>query len=251
MPEHDPWSGTSGLRDDFDGTITSFKFVYDSEYNNGNTLIARLEIEPDDGGEPEVLKLSTGSGWEDDAKGTKAKREDGSDPKGFNKSCNLQRFFAAAAETDFLETMKSSVPWDGTIWPNQRFHFERREFDAFDKDSKKPEVTCPTEYLGRAGEEKAAPKRTASKASSSDESGESSAAAKAKAAKAKAEAAKARAASNGDGELEGELKVLADLAGDCETHDEFIEKAYAALDNADDFEEQIVNEEFYVTHKGG
>ena len=242
MTDHDPWAGTSGLRDDFDGTITSFKFVYDSEYNSGQTLIARVEIDCDDGGEPEVLKLSTGSGWEDDAKGTKAKREDGANPKGFSKSCNVQRFFAGAMETDFLEAMKKSVPWDGTIWAGNRFHFVRQTFEAVSNDpnAKKPEVTIPTEYLGAADGKKAAPAK---------ESSGGDAKAKAAAAKAAAAKAKAAAASGGD-ELEGELGVLAGLAKECDTHDEFIEKAYAALDNADDFEEQIVNEDFYNEHHG-
>lgn len=247
MTDHDPWAGTSGLRDDFDGTITSFKFVYDSEYNNGQTLIARVEIDPEDGGEPEVLKLSTGSGWEDDAKGTKAKREDGADPKGFSKSCNVQRFFTAASETDFLPEMKKSVPWDGTIWPGNRFHFVRKEFPAFNDDpnAKKPEVTCPTEYLGGAdGAKKKAPAKSADTEDAAEKPDP-----KAKAAAAKAAAAKAKAAAaSGDDELEGELGVLAKLAGECDSHDEFIEKAYAALDNADDFEEQIVNEDFYNEH---
>jgi len=241
MPDRDPWEGTSGLRDDFDGTIVSARFTYDSEYNNGNTLIARLEIEPDDGGEPEVLKLSTGSGWEDDEKGKKAKREDGKDPSGFNKSCNYYRFSAAALETDFAEIARKSKPWEAEVWEGHNFHFNRREFEAFDKDSKKPEVVVPTVYNGEGkGAEKPARKATSS-------SGGGDAKAKAAAAKAKAEAAKAKSSDGGE---DPNVTILKNLAAECESHDEFIEKAYAALEDADSYESQIVDDAFYNENHG-
>lgn len=242
MPEHDPWAGTSGLRDDFDGTITLAKFVYDSEYNDGNTLIARIEIEPDEGGDPEVLKLSTGSGWEADDKGTKAKREDGSDPKGFNKSCNFQRFAAGAMETDFAGTLRKSVPWDASVWEGQNFHFNRKEFPAFDPTAKPTEVTIPTVHNGAASNGKSSSKAPAKAAAGGD--------AKAKAAAAKAAAAKAKAAAASGGDDDPNLEILKGIAAEADTHDEFIEKAYAALDDADSYESVIVTEEFYDANHG-
>ena len=124
MTDHDPWAGTSGLRDDFDGTITSFKFVYDSEYNNGQTLIARRDRLVRTAASPRCSS-STGSGWEDDDKGTKAKRRDGRNPKGFSKS-QRAAVLRRRWRPDFLDTMKKSVPWDGTIWAGNKFHFVRR-----------------------------------------------------------------------------------------------------------------------------
>ncbi len=235
MPEHDPWAGTSGLRDDYDGTITSMRFVYDSEYNNGNTLIARVEVDVDGEDEPEILKLSTGSGWEDDKKGTAAKREDGSAPKGFNKSCNLGRFIAGALETEFAPIARATVPWDATVWDGQKFHFNRIAFPNFDPKKDPTDVTIPQAYLGAsngaapAAEKKADPK--------------------AKAAAAKAAAAKAKAAAATGGDDAG-LVVLAALAGECATHDEFIEKAYAALDDPDAYEDKIVDDSFYIENHG-
>lgn len=242
MPDHDPWAGTSGLRDDFDGTITSAKFIFDSEYFNGNALLMTMEVTPDDGGEPEILKLSVGTGWDQDSKGAAAKREDNSDPKGFNKNCNYQRFIASALETDFAPELRKGVPWDATIWEGQNFHFNRIEFPAFDANSKAPEVTCPTVYNG-ASESSG---KKAAKPAAAKSAGPSAA----EKAKAKAAAAKAKAAGDDAGDEDPNVTILKQLAADSSSHDEFIEKAYAALDDGDAYEDSIVDDSFYNEHHG-
>lgn len=244
MPEHDPWAGTSGLRDDFDGTIVSAKFIYDSEYFNGDALLMTMEVTPDDGGEPEILKLSVGKGWDQDAKGAKAKREDNSDPKGFNKSTNYFRFCAAALETDFAPTLRENVPWDASIWEGQNFHFNRLPFPNFDPAKEPTEVTCPTVYNG-AGEAEEKPAKKAPASTSKKAEPTAAEKAKAKAAAAKAAAAKGdEAVDAGDPNVE----ILKQLAVDSGSHDEFIEKAYAALDDGDAYEDSIVDDSFYNEH---
>jgi len=238
------YEGTTGLRDEFTGKIVSAIFTYDSEYNNGNTLIARVEIVDEDG-EEEVLKLSTGSGWEDADKGKTAKREDGNDPKGFNRSCNYQRFVGAAAQTEYADVMFSKAPpWDMSVWEDEPwFRFERREFPAFEKGAEPKHVIVPAEYLADKAE---APKKGAAKKApaAKAESGETPAQ-KAKRLAAEKKAAAEAEASGGDDEESADLVLLKSIAKEESSHEAFMERAYGELEDADALEEFIVDEDWF------
>lgn len=236
MPEHDPWGGTAGLIDDVDVTIVSAEFTYDPEYNDGNTLICRIEAAVDggDADEPEVFKLSTGSGWEDADKGASARREDGKDPKGFNRSCAYQVFLAAALETDAAPIMQArGLPWDAGIWTDLRFHVQRQDYWPFtipvaDRNAENANSRLiPDAFLGEA-EAKGAAKKAPAKASAKGgpkqadpEPAES------------AEDAPAAASSNGALPVKVRM-ALKRIAKETDSHDDFVERVFAEIDNAED-----------------
>ena len=257
----DPLRGkvSTGLRDDFDGTINDVAFTYDSEYNNGNSLVARIEIN-DDTADPEMVEKfgptedlleSLGSGWEDDKKGRAAKREDGKDPDAFQSSCNYMVFINAAMDCgaeDVLRARLSSgaYPWNAELLEGLQFHFNRSEYTPYnwndktdeEKSKGKPSRLLPTAFLGEVGESKAAPRRAAVK-DADDEPEEKP----------------AKAAASSDGGMGAAMKVkLKKVAKESDTHDEFMERAFSEIDGSEDFEDVVADdsdEGFYAQNHEG
>lgn len=249
MPKYEgAYEGTTGLKEAFSGKITEAEFMFDSEYMNGTQLIARIVVEDASDGQEVVLKLSTGKGWEDDDKGVRAKKEDGSEPgKGFNKQTSWYMFTKAAASLDgFGEWMQDTAPpWDITPFLGEpEFEFDTASLPGVEKGSTRNVVT-PVKYLG-GGNVKGARKGGAAKAPATDAPEET----KAQAAKRKAAEKKAAAAAAESGDDEGELGTLKEIAARTDSHEEFMEAAYSELVDADALEESILDEDFYTTHHG-
>ncbi len=163
----DPYAGiaSTGLRDDFDGLIESVEFTYDSDYNDGNSMIARVEVLDENFddhdadfqekfGDHEILKLSTGSGLEPADKGASAAMENGKTMKGFQRNCNFFLFFSSALALDGVldELKKRGSPpmWDASALVGMRFHFDRFEYTPYNHDPAKqlPSRIQPTKFLG-------------------------------------------------------------------------------------------------------
>lgn len=152
--------GSSGLRDDFDGAITSFKFGYDSDYQDGKVCIAILDIEVEGTDDTERVMLSTGTGWEPaDRSGAKAQREKG-DNKPFSNQCAYSHFTqkamdAGAAELLIERVKDGTMTWDSALWDGGlRFHFNQEEYKPYgwkEGDNLRSRLV-PTDYLGLAGE---------------------------------------------------------------------------------------------------
>lgn len=226
---HDPYRGTTGLKDDFDGTIESVTFTYDSDYNDGKTCIARVEIRDhaDPKGDPEVVKLSTGSGWEPAQKGRAAEREDGKDPSGFNRSCGYQIFFEGAFDSGAEDVIRAAgLPWEAKTLEGLDFHFNQVEY--VDMNDKKRNRLVPATFLSTAGTKK--------KAAPAVEDDEEEAPAK------KAPASKSAAKPSSDDAADVPAKVkgkLKKFAQEAESHEEFMELAYSGLDDADAYDTVI------------
>lgn len=249
----DSFEGTTGLKDNFSGKIIEAEFQFDSDYMDGTQLIGRIVVLDADDGEEVVLKLSTGKGWEDDDKGLRAKKEDGSEPgKGFNRQTGWFMFAKAAAELDVFGAwyLDECPVWDMTAFQGEpEFDFETVEMVNNMDPTKPRRVTRPVKYLGgggpAGGAKKGATKSSAKSAAAAEPEGETKAqAAKRKAAEKKAAA---EAAESGD---DGELAKLKDIASSSDTHEEFMERAYGELEDADALEAQIMDEDFYVEHHG-
>lgn len=223
--DHDPYRGTTGLKDDFDGTIESVLFTYDSEYNDGKTCIARVEIRDhaDPKGDPEVVKLSTGSGWEPAQKGQVAERGDGKDPQGFNRSCGYQIFFEGAFDQAEGTIRKAGLPWEAKTLTGLDFHFNQVEY--LDMNDKKRNRLVPSAFLGKSG-----------KSSKDDDTDDDEEPAKAK------PASKSAAKDSNDDAAELPAKVkgkLKKFAIEADSHEEFMELAYSGLDDADTYDTVI------------
>lgn len=152
--------GSSGLRDDFDGTITSMKFGYDTDYMDGKTCIVLMNIDVEGSDDTERVMLSTGTGWEPaDRDGKKAQREKG-DNKPFSNQCAYSLFTTAAMDAGAGELLISRVSdgtmtWDSALWDGDlRFHFNQQEYKPYGwkEGENLRSRLVPTDYLGLAGE---------------------------------------------------------------------------------------------------
>lgn len=235
MTDRNPWHGISGLADDFDATVSSVEFCYDSEYGDGKVAIARIQLDGD-GGEEETLKLSLGKGWEPGSKGRSAQREDGSDPKPFYKTSAYGRFILKACEAGAEETLiERGMPWEAAPLEGLRFHFMREEYTPVqwtDEEGKeKPTRLMPDNFLGGEEEKpkKAAPAKKAP----------------AKAAPKKDDADDDEGDAGGDAGADLPVKVkvkLKNLAKQADSHDEFVELAYSEIDDAEEYESIIMDD---------
>lgn len=220
----DPFKMSEGLLDDVDVWIDEFRFEFNPDYNNGETLVAVAVISSDD---DEVdsgteLMFSCGNGWTTNDGGKTAEREDGKD-KTFNKQ-SAMGMFATGAISVAEEVMRGRYEADGTtpmmaaMYEGLGFHLEIVEVDYGGEIGKRGKLV-PSAFLGEKGKASGATKKA---------SGGAKKAAGATKAKAKGKpAAEAEAAGGLTDEVKGLLDAIAD---DCETHDEFMERAMSEID---------------------
>ena len=252
--ERSSFGGTAGLSDDFDFTITSAQFGYDSEYMDGKALCMIIEGSNEDEGTEERLLLSTGTGWEDADKGARAVLEKTGEPKesGFNRSCRYQQFLVQACKVGAEEVLaERGESYEAAIWDGLRFHMMRGaivsgEFEAgvlpknpVSGEEKQAGDLYPSEFLG---EGKAAKKATGT-------AKKAAGAKKKTAAELKAKAAKAKAADADDDPIMVSLKELANEVG-VDEHDTFIERAMDEIEGVaddDDIQAKIVDEDFFAS----
>lgn len=150
MTDFDAYSLSSGLLDDFDGTVSEAWFATDAAYNDGSTVLLILDLATDDPDRPqETLKLSTGTGWVIEDSGRRIVAESGKN-RSFNKSSVIGGFLQAALEAGAGETMRArGIPMEAATWQGLKFHFNRVDVVGFDGEKK--ERLLPTGFLGADG----------------------------------------------------------------------------------------------------
>lgn len=226
----DPFTAETGLIDDFDFTVESAYFTTDAAYNDGETLLLKLEGSTDNPEAPETtLQYSCGAGWEAADGGKRAVREDGKKRR-FNQQSGIWKLVDAAMEAGATDVLKArGTPMEASMWDGLRFHIKRVEMGEGQYKTTRP---LPVAFLGVVGEGQA-----------SAPSG---------AAPAGAPAPAPAASTNGAGMgkvLEVKLKKL---ARDCATHEDFIVAAFD-LDGVDgnaEAERAVVDEAWFLAAKG-
>jgi hypothetical protein len=220
--EFDPFTPETGLIDDFDFTVDSSWFTTDAAYNDGETLLLKLNGPTDNVENPEVtLQYSCGNGWEASDNGKVAVREDGKKRR-FNQGTGIWKLVEAAMNAGAGDVLrKRGTPMEASMWSGLKFHMKRIEQGEGQYKATRP---LPVSFLGVVGEG-SAPTAPA--------------------------AAPAPAASNGSGlskVLEAKLKKL---ARDSASHEDFIAAAFD-LDGVDgnaDAERAVVDEDFFNAAK--
>lgn len=158
---YDPFKGDTGLKENYDGTIVDAWFGTDSNYNDGNTLLAYMKVAADDGEEVE-LRYPCGPDWGSFDGGETAEHPRG-ESKGFSTNVAYYQFFAEALNVGADEELRGRSkgvgggkgPRAAVIWKGLRFHFDlHRETKKF-KDRTSGEMverevvrTLPTAFLG-------------------------------------------------------------------------------------------------------
>ena len=211
MTEFDAYSFSDGLVTEYQGKITDAYFTYDDSYNDGESLLLKLEIQSDnselgDGGAV-IEQYPVGKGWETTDKGKTASREDGK-PRALNRNSGVAVLVTSALEAGAASELKSrGIPTDAAIWPGLEFTFARKEFTfKVDGEERSYGRMLITEYHGH---------------------GLGAAGGAVKPVKADKAAAVA-------GPIPPKVKIaLKKLAVECDTHDEFIERAFVEIDGVD------------------
>lgn len=234
MPdEFDPFTPETGLIDDFDFAVDSAWFTTDAAYNDGETLLLKLNGPTDNPDQPETtLQYSCGNGWEASDGGKVAVREDGKKRR-FNQSSGIWKLVEAAMNAGAGDVLRSrGTPMEASMWSGLRFHMKRVEQGEGQYKTTRP---LPVQFLGVVGEGQA-----------------SAGGAQAAGVGAGAAPAASSASANGAGMskvLEAKLKKL---ARDSATHEDFIVAAFEmdGVDGNADAERAVVDEAFFNAAKG-
>jgi len=209
MTGFDAYSFTDGLVTEYQGKITDAYFTYDDSYNDGESLLLKLEIQTDnselgDGGAV-IEQYPVGKGWETTDKGKTASREDGK-PRALNKNSGVAVLVTSAIEAGAAAELKSrGIPTDSAIWPGLEFTFARKEFTfKVDGEERSYGRMLITEYHGQGIGAKTAVTETPG------------------------------TAGKPSGPINPKVKIaLKKLALECDTHDEFIERAFVEVGGVD------------------
>lgn len=226
----DPWELGSGLPDDFDCQFNEVYFEFDPQYNDGQTLVLKIEFSSDDDDIDEgTMLFSCGDGWETKDKGKTASREDGKQ-KPFGKTSGIGLLVTSAVECGAGDVLKSrGTPMDAEIWKGLKFHMKRRPVNYGGEIGTK-ERLLPTEFQGEIGG------KSSGKSSGSSGSGGSKSTPVKEAPGDEAEGEETGGGSGGG--LAGALKVkLFKLAKECESHDQFVERAFTEVEEVNGNEE--------------
>jgi hypothetical protein len=241
--EHDPWKFSTGLPDDFDGMIEDAYFMYDPEYNNGQTLLLKLEVKADDAEVAEMLQrplqYPLGNGFTPIEGGAAVEREDGS-KKGYHVNSGIATLLKAMLDCKgaqpVIQGPGRNNPFRAELFIGTNWHWESKTFhyggEIGDKDR-----LLPTSFLGVKGQgagaatgavKKAAPAKAAAPAAKAP--------AKAQGAVKKASPAmappveelpsEAPAATEGLEEGSEAWTQLWDIAMAADSHQQFVEQAF-------------------------
>lgn len=221
----DPFKMSEGLLDDVDIWIDDFRFEFDPEYNNGDTLVGKAIVSSDD---DEVesgteLLFACGDNWTTNDQGVTAEREDGKE-KTFNNRSSMGMFAAGAIEQaeDVMraryEADNSVTPMHSAMYIGLGFHVGLVEVDYGGEIGKRSRLV-PNKFLGDRSEGASKAAKPATKATTKA------------AAKPKAKAKPKPEADDGEAGISAELLAQLDaIADDCGEHDEFMERAMAEID---------------------
>lgn len=237
MPGYEPFKLEEGGIDDVDATLTNCRFEFDPEYQDGDVLVFKtdLEIDDDDYDEPFTARYSCGQGWTTLDKGKTAEREDGK-KKNFNKRGAFGLLLGSVFELEDAlgvlqerNNLNDLTPQDASLLDGLRFHMNQVETD-YGGDIGKINRLVATSYLGEAGG--ASTKASGKKASKP--------AAEATDSEAPAPAKKKKASADANGEVPTDVLAQMDaLADESETHEEFMEKVFDALDTTPAIEDAM------------
>lgn len=158
------------------GTITDeTEFGFDASYDNGNSMVFILVIDPDtptEDGEPVRQFYSLGKGWDSEDGGETAYNP--SNPSGFNKTSNYGMLIDSMKQTDAFDVIKErGLPDKASVWHGLRFDFKRQPVKRTIRgEERTSEVLLIDDYLGEGGDEekpaKKAKAKPAAKAASGD-----------------------------------------------------------------------------------
>lgn len=240
MSKSDPFQWDTGLLDDVDVTVLKPWFEHDEEYQDGDPLVLKLQVdvEGDDYDEPYDLMFSCGESFTTKDSGKTAERVDGTD-RNFNQKSSVVIMLDSILATDegrkvLVERYENDgiTPQHAAMYDRLKFHLGRIDVDYGGDIGVLPRMICET-FLGVAGEDGSGAAKAKAKPAAAAKKG----AAKAKPkAKAKAEPEPEAEAPALDDETD---KVLSDLADECTTHDEFMERAMAEYELSSEAEEGI------------
>ena len=243
-----------GFVEEFTGTVKSAQFGFRSTYNDGETCLLELLVEPteedaaefheealDEDGLYSVL-YSVGNKFED-ADGGKAVVHESGRARRFNKRSGIGELLAHALPLEGLaDVLKKRGPaTQADIWVGLTFRFDNVSFSFKNRDDEDVEYTrlLPVEFLGE-GEAPAAKKAASKKAPAK-----------------KAPAKKAAAEPEADDDLADDDPIaaltakvrgqLTKIAKGADDHDSFMEEAYATVDVDDAAEAVITSESAYET----
>lgn len=217
--EKSAWDLETGLPTEFQGIVEDAYFTVDSEYNDGQDLLLKFEVQTDDDqigdGGKTTLQFTCGKGWEAAEKGAKAVREDGKS-KGFQEQSGVGLLVKHALGTDAGAILRARVsdnvgPRDAAIWKGLTFDWERKEFSGkIEGEDRTWYRMLPVKFIGenvRAGSTASEPVKAAPPTEASNGNG----------------------ASAIDPAMRAKLLARAKASS---SHDEFIEKCYSELDLA-------------------
>lgn len=217
----DPFKMSEGLLDDVDVWVDEFRFEFNPDYNNGETLVgvAVISSDDDDVESGTELMFSCGDGWTTNDGGNTAEREDGKE-KTFNARSAMGMFAAGAIDVaeDVMRARydnDGTTPMMGAMYVGLGFHLDIQEVDYGGEIGKRGRLV-PTAFLGEKGKSGGAAKKATGGAK--------------KAAKKAAAPAKKAAPKDEGGVPEGVKSTLDAIADECENHDEFMERAMSELD---------------------
>lgn len=131
----DTFELSSGLIEDYTGTITDAWFGYDAMYNAGGTCLLKLVVQADDktlfdGGETTQI-YTVGEGFEPTNNGAQVAHESGKQ-KNFNKQSGMGLLIQSVADIDGgLDILRErGTAFDAGIWKGLRVEFYAKEFSA-------------------------------------------------------------------------------------------------------------------------
>jgi len=145
MTEHvfDPWATTSGMLDGYTGTIVDAQFGFKPDYQNGTRLLLMIDVNT---GDPEIgeggivsEQYPVGEKWDTNDGGQTAVHESGQE-KNFNNSSGVGLLLNSIIDAGGLPTLQGTglLPHQAKCWVGGTYVFERKEFSGkFDgKESK-------------------------------------------------------------------------------------------------------------------
>jgi len=223
----DPWATTTGLLDSYTGKIVDAQFGFKPDYQNGQALLLMIDVNT---GDPEIgeggivsEQYPVGKGWDTVDGGQTAVHESGQE-KNFNNASGIGLLLNSIIDAGGLGVLQATgcTPNQAACWIGGTYVFERKEFSGTmqDKTQRTWHRMLVTDVVAD-GAVAAAPAPAAPAAATTP--------APATAAPAATTAAPAAAGADGP-ELAPVLKAkLKAIAVAAETHDAFIEAAFAQV----------------------
>lgn len=133
------WATSTGLLDQYEGTIEESWFAYDPNYRDGEVPLLHWRISnvvtEEEAPDEIVEKFSIGSGWQVVDNGATVEHESGRN-KPFNRNSKYGMIIQAvidnedgAFEGGLAALQERGDPIEANVWEGLRFEFERVEYD--------------------------------------------------------------------------------------------------------------------------